>query len=161
MSCEMTTWLFIKVPTVRRKKNSSLGPRKSTFLPMLLLPKARAITGAWLHWAVNLHTGASTEMFHSPFFSLSFFCSVGCFHSRNKLLGRGRETQVKWEQKREQSCQHKKRNGKKTPSNQRSWKHRGSLPPLITAIPTSKCLQVRSDPLLECCTLWKMLPAEP
>lgn len=84
-----------------------------------------------------------------------FSCSVGCFHSRNKLIGRGRETQVKWEQKRGRSCQHKKRNGKKPPRNQRSWKHPGSLPPLITAIPTSKCLQVRSDPLLECCSCGK------
>lgn len=82
-----------------------------------------------------------------------FFCSVGCFHSRNKRIGRGRETQMKWEQKQEQSCQHKKRNGKKHPSNQRRWKHQGSLPLMITAIPTSKCLQVRSEPLLECCTL--------
>lgn len=90
-----------------------------------------------------------------------FSCSLGCFHSRNKLIGRGRETQVKWEEKREQSCQHKKRNGKKHPRNQRSRKHPGSSPPLITANPASKCLQVRSDPLLECYTLWKMLPAEP
>lgn len=90
MSCEMTTWLFIKVPTVRRKKNSSLGPRKSTFLPMLLLPKARAITGAWLHWAVNLHTGASTEMFHSPFFSLSFFLFCGLL-SQQEQATRKRE----------------------------------------------------------------------
>lgn len=90
-----------------------------------------------------------------------FFSSVGCFHSRSKLIGRGREAQVKWEQKQEQSCQCKKRNDRKSPSNQRSWKHECSLLPLITASPTSKCLQVRSDPLLECCTLWKMLPAEP
>lgn len=99
-------------------------------------------------------------MFHSPSTS-HFSCSVDCFHSRNKLIGRGRETQVKWEQKREQSCQHKKRKGKKPPRKQRSWRHRGSLPPLITAIPTWKCLQVRSDPFLECYMLWKMLPAEP
>lgn len=71
------------------------------------------------------------------------FYSVGCFHSRNKLIRRGRESWVK----REQSCQNKRRNVQKPPSNQRSWKHRSSLPPLITASPTSKCLRVRSGSL--------------
>lgn len=71
------------------------------------------------------------------------FCSVGCFHSRNKLIRKGRGSWVK----QEQSCQNKRRNGQKPPSNQRSWKHRSSLPPLITASPTSKCLRVRSGSL--------------
>ena len=69
--------------------------------------------------------------------------SVDCFHSRNKLIRRGRVSWVK----QEQSCQNQRRNSQKPPSNQRSWKHRSSLPPLITASPTSKCLRVRSGSL--------------
>lgn len=71
------------------------------------------------------------------------FHSTGCFHSRNRLIRRGRGSSVK----REQNCQNKRRKGQKPPSNQRSWKHRSSLPPLITASPTSKYLRVRSGSL--------------
>lgn len=70
---------------------------------------------------------------------------MGCFHRRNKLVRRGRERQL--QVKQEQSCQNRRGNGQKPPSNQRSWKHPSNLPPLITASPTSKCLRVRSGSL--------------
>lgn len=153
ISREMTVWLFIwEVPALR---GGSKG-RTQCFPSPLLLPRAapgchrpRSTNSSSACWCSCLHRDVS--------FSWTCFHSVGRFHSRNKLIGRGRGSWVK----QEQNCQNQRRNGQKPPSNQRSWKHRSSLPPLITASSTSKCLRVRSGSQLQCCRLWKMLPAEP
>lgn len=160
MSHEMTAWLFIrKVPALRggrKGRDVVQSQRKTQCFPPLLLT---ATHSPCCHRpsSTNSSSACCCSCLHRDV-SFSWTCShsVGRFHSRSKLIGRGRGSWVK----QHQNCQNQRRNGQKPPSNQRSWKHRSSLPPLITASSTSKCLRVRSASRLECCRLWKTLPAE-